>query len=282
VIEISAEQIRVTDLSQRHALILNGHPVTDTLIRDNDIIRIGATDLHFLVETVPLAPPPRPGLPGTPAGPYQGSGSPTAPFSQPGHSGAPPTDSPSSSTKKKPVAFYVILGGLVLFAVYMATTPPPKPIKGPTLITEKEAEKEIEKTRTEIAQLESRRQFKNEAERTKFFEADRHYQDGMRDYFQGQFHRAIKSFETARLIDPGHTLADRYWRLASQRRDEQINDWINEGRIYRDKHMFRKCIARFNLVLEALKSPQESRYKMAEAFRDECQTRSDATAGVGP
>jgi pSer/pThr/pTyr-binding forkhead associated (FHA) protein len=279
VIEFSMEKIVVSDVSSRQAMRVNGQPTSGASIKDGDVIQLGDTELGFLVEALPLQPPVTMAPP-----PLSGPGQlhPLANFSppsmaNPGFDSAQMGYSPRPSGAATPAGadsgkgrFYlivaVILGGLIW--LLNSEEKEKTPEKGLKTVQQIEEEIKSSEQRREVAA--KKREFRSNEERTRHEEAQRHYMEGFRDYQKGQYVRAMKSFETARAIDPGHELAGRYYRLAEKQRDEMIDYMILEGRRYKEKNMFSRCSSAFEKVLDAIPNKNHLKYKSAEALKREC------------
>ena len=296
VIDFTTEQIVITDMSGRESLMINGYTMKEASLTDGDLIRIGETELKFIVEAMPLSPPPGAvagvtgqtktniirhdfGTPAATAGP---GASPTAapnygaPSSYDAGFGSPTPQSERLAAEERAgkIRFYAIVGAVVLVVVYVLSGETAKGKKDQGLLTVEQVEKNIKESETRQQAIEKRR-FKNEEEKTRFVEAQKHYLTGFRDYQKGQWGRAIRSFETAQAIDPKNELAGRYKRLAEKKRDEMINMLTLEGRQYREKSMYTRCSAAFEKVLDESPNKQDVKYKAAEALKKECDLLAD-------
>lgn len=286
VIEFTPEKIIIRDLTTRDSLSVNGKTTKEASIKDGDLVRIGETEFVFIVEAVIIQPPSQ--VPAT----IQPSGFPSAQpqlsiapasFPPPNFGGAGRTSAnyqtsqarPGSSSDAGRVRFYMMLavmGGIV--AWLMTTTNKAKPVDQELRTTEV-IERDIKGTEERIVDLEKKRNFKSDEERTRYEEAQKHYLQGFRDYQKGQWHRAMKSFETARAIDPDHQLALRYYKLSEKQRDEMIALLTLEGRSYKDKNMYRRCSAAFEKVLDAIPNKDDVKFKQAESLKKECDLMSE-------
>jgi pSer/pThr/pTyr-binding forkhead associated (FHA) protein len=285
VIDFSPEEIILTDLSGKKNLTINGSPAESASIKDGDVVRFGDTAVVFMVEALALAPAQPPQVPMTQqqAGdllPFTPGGKPAMPSSFPGVDGyaaPPPRQAPRPRVPRQGSSkmFYIIIavlaiGGYVLFS---GSSKARKKEVG--LLTQEQIEKDTKSSEEHIEKLSKRRAFKTEEEKTRFEEADKHYREGFRDYGKSQFARAMKSFETAMAIDPGHELARRYYVLAQKRRDEEIAQLTLEGRRYKEKQMYSRCSAAFEKVLESMTNRDDAKYKQAEAIKRECDLLMD-------
>ena len=281
-IEFSMQSILVIDLSGRSSLFVNGEQTASASIKDGDIIQIGETQFSFIVEALALTPQgqviaPPAAVPGMTQGLGPGA-----------NSGFGPALGGSTQTfnqVKRPVSrppqggispVFVIICLLVAGAGYFLMSDTPKTAKeGPVLRTPDIVEKDLKESEERLELLSKKRVFKSEEERTRFEEAQKHYLEGFRDYQKGQWIRAMKSFETARAIDPEHSLALRYYRLAEKQRDETVALLMLEGRRYREKNMYVRCSASFEKVMGSITNKDDAKYKEAEQIKKECDFLED-------
>lgn len=291
--EFSMEKIIVRDVSSRQTLRINGQLFQETSIKDGDTILIGDSEMQFSVEAIPLGPIPVPQTVGAPSlrhpsasglPPSVPSGSNVLSFPEPGpiNYGAsknglppPPHFHPSQARTgggqdSGRLRFYMIIAILGLGLAWLLNSGSDKKNQEKGLKTVEEIEKEIQSSEENLENLVSKRSFANEAEKTRYKEAQVHYLEGFRDYQKGQYGRAIKSFETALAIDANHALAARYKRLAEKSRDEVIALLMIEGRSYRDKTMYGRCSAALEKVLDALPNVDDIKYRQAKTLKDEC------------
>jgi hypothetical protein len=272
VIEFSPDVILIRDVSSRSNLMINGKPAPQASIRDGDVIRIGDTEMVFMVEAVALQAQPSlelhpPGLPPTvPPGFGSVRSGPTTHH---------PTPAALQTQTSKRLRFYGIVGIVLVAFLWLMTSSPHKKAKETALRSVEDIEKEIKGSEEFQQQIIKKRSFASDEERTRYEEAQRHYLEGFRDYQKGQWVRAMRSFETARAIDPEHELAQRYYKLSEKHRDEMVSLLMLEGRRYREKNMFSRCVAALEKVLDALPNRDDVKYKQAEALLKECQLMMD-------
>lgn len=267
IIEFSPDEITILDLSGKGRVTVNGEYGERISLKGGDIIHIGDTEFAFVVEAMQLpAIPQAAGLPQHPHQPQQ--------F----HTGA--THGPRAGTQARSVrvkpkksnrgTFYfvviLIFGGMAL-AIYSGKVNK-KLDKG--LRSTGEIEKDIADTDARVTEAAKKRSFRTEEEKTRYEEAQRHYLEGFRDYQKGYFTRAIRSFETARAIDPEHQLARRYFRLAEKQRDESVTQLLLEGRRYREKQMFTRCSSAIEKAMVMMSNKDDLKYKEAESMKKEC------------
>jgi pSer/pThr/pTyr-binding forkhead associated (FHA) protein len=253
-IEFSPQQIVITDLSKRDSLFVNGQQTTSESIKDGDTLRIGETEFTFQVEALVMAPPGA--IPSIrPPGSYTATRSSTARRQEGGNR----------------AVFYLIVLSLLGGFAWLMTSKPKINNPGIVLRTTDKMTEDIKSSNDRVEEIIKKRTFKNDEEKTRFEESQKQYQVGFRDYQKGQYMRAMREFETALAIDPDNALARRYYKLAEKKRDEIVADLSLEGRRYKDKHMYSRCTAAFEKVLEQIPNKEDAKYKEADALRKECE-----------
>jgi pSer/pThr/pTyr-binding forkhead associated (FHA) protein len=260
-IVFTMEKIVISDLSGRQTLYVNGELVTEVAIKDGDRIQIGDSTLTFQVEALPLKPQMHPRLRSVVQSGVQMEGE-TASAQRRVRTGG------GISPRQRILLIAAVIG--VAFVGLMLIEPQ-KPKKEASPRTIEEFQKEIEGSEKKQDEIRQKRVFSNDDEKTRFEEAQRHFNEGFRDYQKGQWVRAMRSFETARTIDPKHQLAARYFRLAEKERDAMIAALTLEGRRYREKNMFARCSAQFEKVLDMIPNKEDVKYRSAEALKKECE-----------
>lgn len=264
IIEFQPEQITILDISGKGKLTVNGNHGDRHSLKGGDIIRVGDSELVFVVEAMQLPAVPNNNLQVADAdqGAQQMSGS-AAPR---------PAKAPRSSHKKQksPATFYMVVAMIFGALIYVGTSEqgPRKLDSG--LRSTSEIEKEISDTDARVTAVTKKRAFKTEEEKTRYEEAQKHYIQGFRDYQKGNYSRAIISFETAMGLDPENVLSRRYYRLAQKQKDEATTNLLLEGRRYREKNMYSRCSAAIDKALVLMNNKDDLKYKEAEKIKQEC------------
>lgn len=272
MIEFSMDKIIISDVSNRQTLAVNGDYVNEATLKDGDVIQIGETQMTFFVEAIPLAQMPMMAPQIAQGGP-QFYPAPTGPqgLGGVGHGAPPPTPQGfNSGGLSKRMKLYLGVGLAVAIGAGLLLSEDSKKRKDKGIRTVEEIEKEIKDSELRQEEMVKKRVFKNDDEKVRFEEANKHFAEGFRDFQKGQWVRAMRSFETARAIDKQHPLAERYYKLAEKNRDEMIADLTLEARRYREKNMFGRCSAQFEKVLSLLTNRDDVKFKSAEALKKEC------------
>lgn len=264
IIEFQPDQISILDISGKGKLTVNGIQGERHSLKGGDIIRVGESELIFVVEAMQL--------PAVQNGLVQ-LGEAELGRPQMGGSADPRNAKSSRSSAKKqksPKTFYMIVALVFGGMVYVGTSEqgPKKLDSG--LRSTSEIEKEISDTDARVTAVTKKRAFKTEEEKTRYEESRKHYIQGFRDYQKGNYSRAIISFETAMGLDPENVLAKRYYRLAQKQKDEAITNLLLEGRRYREKNMYSRCSAAIDKALVLMNNKDDLKFKEAEKIKQEC------------
>lgn len=266
VIEFSMEQITIQITNNRQVLQVNGETATRFSLKNGDVIRLGESELIFFIEALALGSGGRP-LSSAPQI-HQNIGF------HPPPSGRPTMYSTESGLSKRQKFYLIIIvAGSLLAWLLMSETKLNKKDIGPRTV--EEIEKEIKVSGEKSDEIVKKREFKNESEKTRYEEAQRHFSEGFRDFQKNQFARAMKSFETCRTIDPQHQLCMRYFKLSEKSRDSMIAELTLEGRRYREKGMWARCSAQLEKVLDMIQNKDDVKYKSADQLRKECDLRME-------
>lgn len=302
MIEFAPDEILIHDVSGKGKLTVNGQAGDRQSIKGGDLIRIGDSEISFVVEALQLAPVPIVEI-GNSAdlalegAPVVAAGQPSHQFPAPLGIGMPPALAPvmggganprpsdrnneprprkSKSKQSGRGPFYLVVGLIIGGIVYIGLSENGAKKLDRGLKSTSEIEKEIAETDARAAVVVKKRTFRTEEEKTRYEEAQRHYLEGFRDYQKGNFSRAMRSFETARAIDPEHQLALRYYRLAEKQRDEAITQLTLEGRRYREKDMFARCSSALEKALLLMPNKEDLKYKQAESMKKECDVLAES------
>ena len=286
MIEFTMEQITISDLSSRDSVSVNGRRAKSSSIKNGDHVLIGETEFIFVVEAIQMSGPnavvtaPRPtphptpqlsgfAQPGTGPSPFT---PPPGGFQSPGFGGQRPSSRPSGggSAGGGKVMFYGLGAVLICGLVFFLSQEAAKQKVDDELRSESAVERDIKDSEQRTDLIVKKRSFASVEDKTRYEEAQKHYLMGFRDYQDGQWGRAMRSFETAYTIDQAHKLAQRYYRLAEKQRDEMVAMLTKEGLSYKDKNMYQRCGSAFGKVMDALTNRDDMKYKQAKALKEEC------------
>lgn len=180
---------------------------------------------------------------------------------------------PRPPVKKSSSQMPMIIGAVIVIALVFIMTskkddevkPKGNPIVTPILEDEvrlKNSEELLAKSREQLKSLDSRKMM-----------ARQFLVSGMREYRNGQYHRAIEYLASAFQSDPTLDEAAKYHMRAKQNLDKLIDHNFSEGKKYRESSNYRMCKASFQTVLFYIKNNMKHpRYIEAKQFYDECSS----------
>lgn len=186
--------------------------------------------------------------------------------------GAPKAKRSKAPVKKGNNQLPLIIGAVVVVALlFMFTSkkeeekPKGNPIVTPILEEEvrlKKSEEELEKARERMKNLDSRKMM-----------ARQFLVSGMREFNNGQYHKAIEYLASAFQSDPTLDDAAKYHMKAKQNLDKLIDHSFSEGKKYKESNNYRMCKASFQTVLFFIKNNMKHpRYIEAKQYYDECSS----------
>jgi pSer/pThr/pTyr-binding forkhead associated (FHA) protein len=169
---------------------------------------------------------------------------------------------------KTPMA--ALVGVLVLMIYLITSGPDNKTEQQFEITTTADIEQIVQESREKQKELRAKRSFASLPERKGFEAAERHYNQGFRDFQRGNYSRAIQSFRAALASDRNHDLAQRYLQLSLRKQQESIDQSLLEGRRHFEKGMYSLCEAAMEKVLIQINDKNDLKYQQAEELRQEC------------
>lgn len=107
--------------------------------------------------------------------------------------------------------------------------------------------------------------------------AEKYYTKGFRDFQNKSYTRAIESFQTALAVQPNYIEAKRYLKKAEKRRQDLVDAHMDLGNKFKDKMMYKTCIAEFEKVLQIINRPEDKKYQLAKEQIQECRLLQQGT-----
>lgn len=255
VLEITDEGVEVTDVSQKNAITFNKQKRDKALLTHGAVFTIGSTEIRLEMsapQSVPQTIPSSDMI-------SEATSIAFAPAK------SPPQRPRTARAPRKNMTFYYIVIGLVLLGLWLFW-PTKKKVKDDVPI---QTDESVDST---IQDFRSKQQMLKKQMNTspQYKEAQSLYLQGFRDYRKGQYGRAIEEFRAALSIYPDHALATRYLKMARKQLDETVQMSMIEGRQYRERNMFKRCVASFDIAMTLLGDPNNRIFKEAKEIRDEC------------
>lgn len=271
-VQWTAAGCQIATMNHENRVLVNGREIDNAILNDGDVVTLGETEVQFNLTTAPaagtheantkitLVAPTGMGL--TQAMPY-GMAAP-----------APRRRKRKKASSNNPVrmAIYVLIALAVLFLL----TPTGKKKKGLSLRTEQQIKEDIE-TANKLNEAAQAMPIKRMDETVTGRQAQAAFVTGFRDYRKGQFERSIDSFQACLALNPGHSLCNRYLRLAQRRFNEVVQYNMVLGRRYRDQNQFKACRSAFRNVIVMVKDANSTIYKEAKANYDACNAQAEGT-----
>lgn len=287
-LHILQDKIVLEDLSAQKSALVNGRQGHQLELRNGDTIQIGDTRLVFHAELLPAMPTsaqlqvvkPNSQYPMTApqntASQYNSNvNSNSQTFNNSQFGGAPSPNSaymPPPNANSSKIRFWIIAGVLISAVLYIALDSGPKRKESAPANVEKEIISNTQRNEDELQKLMKTRKFENLEEQTRYREANKHYVEGFRDYNNGQYGRAIRSFETALAIDPKHKLAERYRQYAYKAREDMYLAKTEEAKQYYQKQMYSRCSSSAEKVMIEINNNNDLRFKEALSLKRLCDS----------
>jgi pSer/pThr/pTyr-binding forkhead associated (FHA) protein len=280
-IRLHLGQIIVRNISQKNTLYVNGEKVEEKTLSESASIQVGETVLKLELEAEPVAPlvvakaggsvVPRP-TPST--APPPSTARPIQNFSSP--AGPPPPPPQRSQSLSGPsvggnsrVRFYLILAVILGLGLWLFSSDDAAKKKETPLRSEGDVVRAIEESAQAVQEIRKKQEASGQ-DSLQYKSAQEHYIKGFRDYRQGQYARAMQSFQAALSFYPSHELARKYL-LQSQRKFEALIDSnMAQGRKYLQKQNYRMCQSSFASVMIMVKDATKPKYREAKQLYDEC------------
>ncbi|MCB9073290.1 MAG: FHA domain-containing protein [Bdellovibrionaceae bacterium] len=267
-IDFTIDGLFIEDVSGKSTTFVNMQNITTQILRSGDQLGFGDTIIEISMETPkPLTlasshntttPSPMPNLP------------PPSPFSfNNGNFAVPETLAKEPFLNKKNIiriGFGVILATLIYLGTRPEVVKKPKPIASPNEINQS-----IEAVKMRQDQILNTHPEMDEREVYNHRKAENYYIRGFRDYYNKQYSRAIESFQTTLAIYPNHTMAKRYLKLSEKLREGLVDSHMDLGTKYRNKSMYKLCMAEFEKALQIINQPENKKYQLAKEQIKECR-----------
>ncbi len=293
-IRIDSGRLMVRNVSQKNALFVNGKREEECSLTNGSVLLIGDTQVQVdfenliastvasggnsnlsvakevtkpILQAVGSIPVMKPQV--RPSAEIRGTTSnPT--YSPIAHSNYLPPVAESTSNKN---LMYVIGAVLIIGAAILFSGNSGKK-RAIEIRSDSEIEKEIQDSAMEVKKLHEIKGLKGQ-ESINFKISDEHYQQGFRDYRQGQYGRAVQSFQAALSFYPQHQLAQKYKQEAERKFEGVVDFNLLQGRQYMDKTNYRLCRAAFTNAMTMIKDSTNIKYREAKMGYDKCTVKME-------
>lgn len=183
-----------------------------------------------------------------------------------------------SANKKTPPLYLGIGGGLIILLIILIFSGgDKKPKKTSTLKDTNQISNELLKSNQQIEEHLRDKKLQQDGRMDRIFEsAQSYYVKGFRDYRQGQYSRAIISFQAALSFDPSHVLSKKYLLQSIKKQSEVVQFNLDQAKRYKEKSNYRLCRASAQqvIVMALRKDQSDPLYKEGKKIFDECDILS--------
>lgn len=270
-----ASQVIVKNLNDKNVMLVDGRVMTEAILRPNSHVQVGDSVIKFAFQAGEVGRPQMKVVPKDGGAPKATArmnqntmmGRPTEGAASPGNFSVPKNRTVDTPLMDNPrVRFYGIILVIGLAGLWLFNTQSQKKkevgIRDSVAVTADvgNSAEELKKA------LEERKDFDTPQYRA----AQAQFVKGFRDYRQGQYARAMESFQSARAYYPQHALAAKYWTLAKRKFDEQVQAYMLTGRRYLGTQNYRLCQSSFAAVMMQIKDDRNKIYQEAKQYFDEC------------
>ncbi len=277
----------IKNLSQKNPIWLDGKEIELAPLQKSAKLQIGSTvfQLRLDVNTLPIkmptasspvhlrvAPSPEPVQ-----RPMTVPPAPPRPSSSEFAMGAPKSSAPRSHQPidSKKTNFYIMIGVVALGFVWLMSGGSGLRKKVSQLRTRDQVILDLEKSESAIKEIEKKQESAGQ-QTLQYKTAQEHYLKGFRDYRQGQFSRAMSSFQAALSFYPQHELAKKYLTLSRRKFDENVQFNMIQGKRYKGKNNYRLCKSAYANVMIMVKDPNDAIYREAKQYYNECSLLFEA------
>ena len=271
----------IKNLSQKNPIWLDGKEIQTAMLQKTSKLQIGTTVFQLRVEVnaLPVRTPAVPSshlklasAPPAPPSPQQSisarASAHEAPKLSENKNRAPSTDS-------KKTNFYIIVGAIGLLFLWLMVSGSGSNRKSTQLRTRDQVIMDLEKSEQAIKEVEKKQEDTGQ-QTLQYKTAQEHYIKGFRDYRQGQYARAMSSFQAALSFYSQHELAKKYLTLARRKFDEIVQFNMIQGKRYKGKNNFRLCKSAYANVMIMVKDPADPIYREAKQYYNECSLLFEA------
>lgn len=302
--KVQSGQLYVRNVSQKNFILVDGEKVDEKLITNTAKVQVGDTIFNLKIETPPssaalvlkstssspLTPVPSSG--NQVANRNSSSGAmaswqqqaaqplaqpiqPQADFSSPPPPRGPQTRTANAGPMSNPrVRFYMIIAVVAVVGYLVISGGAGTKKQEVNLRTEGDVARAIEDSANAVRELKKQQETTGK-DSLQYKAAQEHYIKGFRDYRQGQYARAMQSFQAALSFYPSHELARKYMVQAQRKFDEMVDLSMSQGRKYYQKQNYKLCQSSFANVMIMVKDSTKPKYKEAKQFYDECSLRAE-------
>jgi pSer/pThr/pTyr-binding forkhead associated (FHA) protein len=274
------QQLVVRNLSQRNFILIDGEKVQERLIQSAVIIQVGEQNIEIqpISSAITEAPKKSAALPVRPPASSlksinpQVPPMPTAPAREKSKEQLSRPAQYSNSDSSGRLFLYGIVGIIFLAGAWLLSSDSTQKMAEVEVRSDQDITKSVEESMKAVQEIQNL-QRKTGQDSVQYRAAQENYIKGFRDYRQGQYARAMQSFQAALALFPNHDLALKYYNRSKTKLQGQIDDAMRMGRSYYQKNNFKLCQSSFATAMIMIKDANDVKYKEARQFYNECSVR---------
>lgn len=248
-----ADGFEIRDITDRNQIRVDGRECKRAPLQDGSVFELGGTQFRFSNRALTAIVKPSSSVPM--AGDWNTNVAVPRPMPRSGVGGG---------LRRRPKGNSNIMwaGAAVIgVAVWLSMNTPPKAKPSPTSEEQIAAEaKAVEK----IKESGSSRPKGVSLNDLGYNQAQQAYVAGFQDFRNGQYERALASFQACLSLFPQHQLCNRYMALTQRKFDELVQYHMVYGKKYRDQGQYGACSAAFRNVMVMIKDQGNKRYQEAK------------------
>lgn len=245
VIELAPSGMYISDTSDHKGITVDGTVTKKTLLKNGSNIILGTTILRFDVRsaTTPIVSEPKvPGVTLTPM-------------------------APKGARKQN---FYIMVGAIALIFIWLLTSQTVLKKKSVDIRTETQIDEDIKNTAERTKAIEKALENRG-VETPEYKQMQGLFQQGFRDYREGNYGRALSAFDSVLALKPDHELARRYRDLARRRLDELVQLTMLEAKRYMEQSKYQLARSAYQQVMILINDPRNKLYQEAQGNFKECE-----------
>lgn len=253
----------IRDITDRNVITVDGRECKRATLNNSSVFEMGETQFRFSMQ---VAAPPAIAGPSAavPVANWNtGIGIQPQPLMPRPQSGLRKRGQASSSSNFRFIAIGVI--GLIVWVGLSQKS------KNPEVVVTPEEKMEVEtKALEKIKDSATSRPKGVSINDIGYNQAQQAYVTGFQDFRNGQFERAMASFQACLSLYPQHRLCGRYLALTQRKFDELIQYHMVYGKKYRDQGQYGACASAFRNASMMIKDPNNKKYQEAKANYEAC------------
>ena len=268
VLHIHPEGLQIICLNTERKVFVGKQDVKNAILELPSIILIGNTKLKAtMTNNLPSHLP----MPGPPSNLQKGSLQNLQPNNSLNNNQLMNFQNQASHVNSsKKTGFYIIIGiaGLLLYFLISSSKPKKEDEEG--LVTPEQQEEHLASIQENIQSIYTIRN--KEGRNTKQYkEAQALFIQGLRDYREQNYLRAMGYFNGALAIFPQHVLSQRYLQKSRTKQDQLIQVKLLEANRYYEYKQYRLAIASYGQILLLVQDRTNKIYREAAGRREECK-----------